>query len=669
MPKRLDNPLPHDKSMLSCYTKLPGKVAAIVAGSPLCRLLMWGLLPCGLLLCGPPALLAQTPLPMPAATDPAEPAKPAAPVATEIADEFTTPRKAYRAFLERMTGDEKKKAAELLNLSDLNAEAVKAKGPELAYKLYFVLSQLVTLPEGVKWPLTTDGAYAAIPNEPDADTPWIVGSLNRFVDYRATQIELTRDDQKRWRFSRDTVQRIEDLFAEVEIESERLAIAKAKSPAAPSQKGIPADPFRDAETPVAKTTKPFPIWFRELFPASLRTKALAWQLLPTYQWICLALIGVIGRVVERLSRSVLTRSSDGVLHRIDPDFDDTTRKVWRPVGRLVNAAVWYGGALAIGLPYEVVNILLVVLRVFTIFAAVWAAFAIIDLVAGYFSRRAKRRALKFDDLVLPLATSTAKVVAALAGVLVAIATLFDTLPSTLIGGLGIGGLAIALASQETLANFFGSITVLFDRPFEVGDWVLVEGIEGEVESVGFRSTRLRTGINSQVTLPNSKLAAASVDNWGRRKYRRYRSVLGVEYGTPPDRVEAFCEGIRELIRRQPHTRKDFYAAYFNDFGASSLDILVVVFFEVPDWPTELRERSRLLLDILRLAERLGVGFAFPTQTVHLFKGETPPHPVDLTHTERDGQRLAAEIAGELLNYQDRPGKVKFTGPTPIERKL
>ncbi|MEO0717053.1 MAG: mechanosensitive ion channel domain-containing protein, partial [Planctomycetota bacterium] len=259
----------------------------------------------------------------------------------------------------------------------------------------------------------------------------------------------------------------------------------------------------------------------------------------------------------------------------------------------------------------------------------------------------------------------------LAGVLATITALSGTLPSTLIGGLGIGGIAIALASQETLSNFIGSLTLLFDRPFGVGDWIKVDAIEGEVESLGFRSTRIRTGPNSQVTLPNSKLVATSVDNLGRRKYRRYLNKLGLEYGTPPERIEAFCEGIRELIRRHPHTRKDFYAAYFNDFGPSSLDVIVVVFFEAPDWVTELRERHRLLADILRLAEEVGVSFAFPTQTVHLHRETDGTELPDLEADQPDlaGAKAAAEIAGELPNYQDRPGRVKFPGPTPIDGSI
>ena len=188
-----------------------------------------------------------------------------------------------------------------------------------------------------------------------------------------------------------------------------------------------------------------------------------------------------------------------------------------------------------------------------------------------------------------------------------------------IAGLGIVGLAISLAAQDSVRNLFGSITVLFDKPFAVGDWVKVGDVEGTVEEVGFRSTRIRTFYNSQITYPNSNLINASVDNMGRRKYRRWSTHVGVQYDTPPEKLVAFTEGIRELIRTHPYTRKDYYQVWMHQWSDSSMDVLLYVFFEVPDWNTELRERDRLFVDIVRLADRLGVEFAFPTRTVHLYQ--------------------------------------------------
>jgi MscS family membrane protein len=159
-----------------------------------------------------------------------------------------------------------------------------------------------------------------------------------------------------------------------------------------------------------------------------------------------------------------------------------------------------------------------------------------------------------------------------------------------------------------------------DRPFQVGDWVVIGGTEGTVETVGFRSTRIRTFYNSLVTLPNSNLISAEVDNYGARRYRRWKANLGVAYDTPPEKIDVLCEGIRELVRRHPYTRKDYFHVYLNQYGPSSLDILLYIFWETPDWATELRERHRFAVDVLRLTQHLGVEIAFPTQTLHLKRG-------------------------------------------------
>ncbi len=120
-----------------------------------------------------------------------------------------------------------------------------------------------------------------------------------------------------------------------------------------------------------------------------------------------------------------------------------------------------------------------------------------------------------------------------------------------------------------------------------------------------------------MTLPNSLLTTAVVDNMGRRRYRRIKTTLGLQYNTTPDQLEAFCEGVRELVRRHPNTRKDYFHVYFNDFGPSSLDVMLYCFVQCPDWGAELQSRHSLLANIVRLADKLGVQFAFPTRTLHM----------------------------------------------------
>jgi MscS family membrane protein len=588
----------------------------------------------------------------------ATPEKPAEP---EVPAEMRTPQAALEAFIKRMQANEKGAAAELLDLSQLSAVAIDSRGPDLAYKLYRIFPAIgdpPTLGDGEAMPWYSDQAAAAAEldfskaeSNPEYDQPWSIKDWLRYPAPEAEQITIARDGANRWRFSAETVAVIDPLYEQFEEKIDELTEERAKETAINGEPAVEAEP-----------TQTMGVWMRKQFPQSWRTTHF---LLPSYQWLLLLVLIPLGFVVDWVTRVVLTSIGDLALRRLDPDFDEerkSTDRVWRPVGRLAHAALWVFGARLIELSPTLTSVLLTVLMIVTIVAAVLALFAVLDLVKDYMQRKAKRTNRRFDDLFLPLANTTAKIAVGILGVIATIAVFNKQLPAALLGGLGIGGIAIALASQETLSNFLGSVTLLFDRPFEVGDRVIVDNIDGTVESLGFRSTRIRTGLDSEVTLPNSKLASSSVNNFGRRKYRQYAAMLGVEYSTAPEQIDAFCEGIRELIRRHPHTRKDFYAAYLHDFGANSLDIKLLVFFETPDYATELRERHRLLIDVLRLAASLGVSFAFPTQTLYLQKGEKCEVP-DLGDDPPDlsGAKAAAKIAGELPNYQDRPGPVKFTG--------
>ncbi|MEE2676916.1 MAG: mechanosensitive ion channel family protein [Planctomycetota bacterium] len=403
--------------------------------------------------------------------------------------------------------------------------------------------------------------------------------------------------------------------------------------------------------------------FKEFFPESLHTTHF---LLADYQWIgCLALIffGFLADLSVRNLLTIIVRWIRRDQKEADtPDDQKRERKVWKPVGLLTQAVVWYWGAFCLGLPLSLLLIVTVALKFFTVVASVWTAFRFIDWIATVITRKAAGTETKFDDLLIPLVRKALKAFSICVG-LVLFADVFQLDVTALIGGLGIGGAALAFASQDTLSNLFGSLTVLADRPFEIGDWIVSDGVEGTVENVGMRSTRVRTFYNSVIVLPNSRLTTAVVDNMGKREFRRFTTKLGVQYDTTPEQLEAFCEAIREIIRRHPYTRKDYFQVYVNDLAASSIDILLYMFFECTDWPTELRERHRLLTDIMRVAHRLGVQFAFPTQTLHLFQEE---NHIDYATLRFDsphdhGLDAASAVTGHLVKEDFPPVTVISDG--------
>ncbi len=196
---------------------------------------------------------------------------------------------------------------------------------------------------------------------------------------------------------------------------------------------------------------------------------------------------------------------------------------------------------------------------------------------------------------------------------------------SVIAGLGVGGLAVALAAQQTLANLLGSLIIMFEKPFAVGDAVKLKDTEGIVEKVGFRSTRIRTFYNSLVTIPSSELVNSTIDNMELREFREVKTFLNLTYDTPVEKIEHFIEDIKQIIKTHQDTGNKDIQVFLYEFGPHSLDILLKFFLKVPDRAAELNERQRILLDILRLAETSGVQFAFPTQTLHIME-EKCGHP-------------------------------------------
>ncbi len=207
------------------------------------------------------------------------------------------------------------------------------------------------------------------------------------------------------------------------------------------------------------------------------------------------------------------------------------------------------------------------------------------------------------------------------GILVVVQNLGYSITSVL-AGLGIGGLAVAFAAQETIANFFGSVMLLTDRPFKVGDWIQVgEDIDGDVEEIGFRSTKVRAWDKALISIPNKELASKVIKNWSRMPKRRVKQVIGVTYDSRPEQMRRLVAGIEDILRNDPRVHQEFILVKFTDFSAYSLDVLVYYFTVDTGWLAHLEARQAINLKIMDLVAELGLEFAFPTQTVHLARPE------------------------------------------------
>ena len=282
------------------------------------------------------------------------------------------------------------------------------------------------------------------------------------------------------------------------------------------------------------------------------------------------------------------------------------------------------------LPVKVTAMFSVAIEILIPVFATVVVYRSMDLVSLYLEYLSQKARTSYSDQLIPLVRKILKGFVVMIGAVYVLKNLNIDV-KLLLGGLSVGGLALALAAQDTIKNFFGSLVILIDKPFQSGHWITTtDGIDGTVEEVGMRSTRIRTFANSVISVPNGKLSDQAINNYGLRVYRRFKTQIAVTYDTPPDVLELFIEGLRKLVEEHPHTRKDYHHVYLNEMGDHSLNILFYIFFATPKYAEELQYRHEMIMSIIRLADTLGVRFAFPTQTLHMetFPGQeplTPPH--------------------------------------------
>lgn len=256
---------------------------------------------------------------------------------------------------------------------------------------------------------------------------------------------------------------------------------------------------------------------------------------------------------------------------------------------------------------------------------IWASLRWVNNLAAIWTLHAQGTRSAFDDQLVPIVRTSARVVVLVMGILTFLQVLNYPVGS-LLAGLGIGGMAVALAAKDTLANLFGSLVILVDRPFTVGDWVEIGEFEGTVEEVGLRVTRIRTFANSLISIPNGVLTTKAVNNWSKMQKRRLSLNIGVTYDATPDQLEMAVKRLRDMLEEDPKVRSDYYLVNFKNFGPSSLDIFVYCFMDTTVWSEYLDARQDLLLRIMRELRGMGLSLAFPTQTLHLRHDETQKSP-------------------------------------------
>ena len=311
---------------------------------------------------------------------------------------------------------------------------------------------------------------------------------------------------------------------------------------------------------------------------------------------------------------ILRRVQYWIVHKSNDKINLSLKKLTRPLVLLL--LIWFIKTVlpSLMLDLDVNTFLFLALNIMVTVFWIYVFLKLVKVIMNIYADYAEASEGKLDDQLVPILHNFLTGLVIILGGL-KLLTLFGVDPVTVVAGASIGGLAVALASQDTVKNLIGTIMIFIDKPFHIGDWVEAGGVAGTVETVGFRSTRLRASDTTIFQIPNSALSEMVVNNKGLRSFRRYQTNLGLRYDTPPELIEAFVIGVRRIIELDPGTRNDAFNAEFIGFGSSSLDIMVNVYFVELDWNKEQASKHKLHIAILKLAKELGVDFAFPSTTV------------------------------------------------------
>jgi MscS family membrane protein len=365
-------------------------------------------------------------------------------------------------------------------------------------------------------------------------------------------------------------------------------------------------------------------WLREYLPEALLRPGprdlLYWQ------WFALPLLLFLawaaGRVLAGLARSALCRLARGTRWQWDDALLDSVRGPL-VLGFTLAVAAALVPSLSLYAPAQAfVNGLLRALGVLAFFWAMWGA---VDVAAAVIGQGAWTLQNPSARSLLAVGVRIGKVGVLGMGLVAGLSELGYPVAS-LLAGLGLGGLALALAAQKTVENLFGSVSLAVDQPIRVGDFVKVEDFVGTVETIGLRSTSIRTLDRTLVSIPNGRLADMRLESFSARDRMRLACTIGLVYGTTAAQMRQVLEGCEAVLRAHPKIWLDAVVVRFQALAASSLDIEVMAWFQTPDWSEFQAIRQDVLLQFMEVVEKAGTHFAFPTRTVHLVDSSSARRP-------------------------------------------
>ncbi len=521
-------------------------------------------------------------------------AKPAAPAASEQSVQSDplnrlTPRDSVYQFLQACQTGNYLRASDYLNLSQLPPKNRRRQGMELALQLDdllnkysdFDVNRLSDSPEGN----LKDAAKA------DLELVTTLDVAGKNVRIELQRVELSPGLQG-WLFSPATVADIPSIHAIV---------------------GESAVEKRLPELLVKTTFMSTALW--------------QWIALLALVLILLLSAGLLSRIATAISRRVFRKAATEIQ-------DYGVQQLLGPVELLLGVAV-YGAAVALIAPSALVRFYLSrILTLLAFMAIAWIVMRLLDILSRRLHFMADQRQQALYSSVMPLGLRVAKIVIFSIALVTTISTWgYNT--STIWATLGVGSLAVALAAQKTLENFFGGVSVIGDRPVLVGDFCRVGAMVGTVEDIGLRSTRIRTLDRTVVTVPNSQFSTMTLENFAKRDRMWFHPTLGLRFDATPAQIRNVMAAFEDILRKHPDVDAGTIPIRFTGISDYSYNIEVFAYVLTPSFDRFLEVQTELLLSMLDAMERAGTGLAVPMR--ELLSAAAPDAPVQISNGARDGQ--------------------------------
>jgi MscS family membrane protein len=514
----------------------------------------------------------------------ADPSKPMGPQ-----DPFNrgTPRGSMHGFLTAARSRDFERAAEYLDLRGLPSDE-QDRGPELARRLRVVLDRTIWVDVG-----NLSDSNAGTPNDGLPAWQERIGDIDTeqgTVSLLMQRVPRAGDGVRIWKIAAGTVALVPELHAEFE-----------------------------------------PLWLEEWLPPVFFEEDLLG--VEFWKWLALAMVLAIASLISLLIAGTTARLTGLILTRGHEGFDSRLVHLVRGPVRLALTVILFDlGRRPVGLALTFQGTLLILERVLLVVAAAWLVFRLIDLAVLALRIRAERRGNQGVIPVLVPGARLAKLSIVLIGVLGVLGTLGVNI-SAAVAGLGVGGIAVALAAQRTLENLIGGISLYADRPVSVGDFCRWGDQIGTVEAIGLRSTRIRTLERTVVTVPNAVLCQMELDNFMKRDRRLLRTTLQLRYETTPEQMRFILAKLRELLLGHPMVTPDPARVRFTGYGDYSKNVEIFAYLICQDQNTFLAIQEDILLRMEDIINAAGSGFAFPSQTSYLARDR-----------ELDDERISEAVA-------------------------